>query len=434
MDYSAALEHLDSLINHEVRPRAGRIAGLSLETMQRLTAAMGDPQNCYRVLHVTGTNGKGSTVRITARLLQEMGLRVGSYTSPHLVEPTERVSVDAQPMAAEAFATSISDVARIADYLGIRATWFETVTAAALQHFADMAVDVAVVEVGMLGRYDATNVVNSEVAVITNVGMDHTDGHAGWRAEIAHEKAGIVKPDAVVVCGETDPEVQEIVRAEASGEVLQRGRDFGTSRQRLAVGGWAADFWTPHGCHEEVLLTLHGRHQLDNAALAVTATEAFFGRALPDEVVTRALAEVDVPGRFEVMGREPLVLLDGAHNPDGARAATATLDEDFAPRGERLIVVGMQSGRNVAGVLEALGVAQAGLVVACTAPTVRGIPAARIAAAAAAMGATVEVAESVDEAVQLALDRADAADVVTVTGSFTVIGAAKVVLARRSES
>lgn len=429
MDYGAALDHLESLINHEATPRAGRIAGLSLGTMQRLTDAMGRPQECYEAVHVTGTNGKGSTVRLTARLLQAMGLRVGAYTSPHLVEPTERISVDAEPIDSEAFGAVVGDVARFTDHLGMRATWFETATAAALQHFADVAVDVAVVEVGMLGRFDATNVVDARVAVVSNVAMDHTDGVGDWRSAVAHEKAGIIKPGSVVVCGETDPDVREVFRAEPCEAMLERGRDFGIDRARLAVGGWMADFETPYGRHEQALVALHGRHQLDNAALAVAAAESFFGAALPDDVVAEALAEVKVPGRFEVVGHQPLVVLDGAHNPDGARAAALTLAEDFAPGGRRFLVVGMQSGRDLVGVLDALEAQRAELVVACRAPTTRGVPAADVAAAARSIGATAVEVDDVGEALDRALDTADADDVVTVTGSFTVVGAAKVALA-----
>ena len=428
MDYGAALDHLETLINHEVRPRAGRVAGLSLESAQRLAEAMGDPQRCYRVIHVTGTNGKGSTVRVTARLLQEMGLRVGAYTSPHLVAPTERISVDSQPIESEAFGAAIGDVARFADHLRMRATWFETVTAAALQHFADVAVDVAVVEVGMLGRFDATNVVEAQVATITNVGMDHTDGIGDWRLAVAREKAGIIKPTSTVVCGETDPDTREVFRAEPHASMYVRGRDFGAEREQLAVGGWLADLHTPYGRHEGMLVSLHGRHQLDNASLAVATAEAFFDAQLSDEVVGEALANVRVPGRFEIAGREPLIVLDGAHNPDGARAAAVTLDEDFAPSGRRFLVVGMQSGRDVAGVLEGLDADQAERVLCCTAPTARGIPAADVASAAASVGAAAEAIGDVEAALDRALGLAEAGDVITVTGSFTVVGAAKVAL------
>ena len=428
MDYGAALDHLETLINHEVKPRAGRVAGLSLDSVQRLTAAMGDPQRCYRVVHVTGTNGKGSTVRVTARLLQEMGLRVGAYTSPHLVAPTERISVDAAPIDDETFGAAIGDVARFTDHLQMRATWFETVTAAALQHFADVAVDVAVVEVGMLGRFDATNVVEAQVATITNVAMDHTDGVGDWRHAIASEKAGIIKPASTVVCGETDPGTRDVFRAEPHAAMFERGRDFGTERERLAVGGWLADLRTPYGRHSDVLVSLHGRHQLDNVSLAVATAEAFFEAQLSDEVIGEALANVRVPGRFEVARHEPLVVLDGAHNPDGARAAANTLSEDFAPSGRRFLVVGMQSGRDVAGVLQGLEADRADRVLCCTAPTTRGIPAQEVAAAAASVGAPAEAIDDVGAALDRALELAGADDVVTVTGSFTVIGAAKVAL------
>jgi len=434
VDYGAALDHLETLINHEARPRAGRIAGLSLETAQRLAAAMGDPQRCYRVVHVTGTNGKGSTVRIAARLLQEIGLRVGAYTSPHLSAPTERVSVDSEPIDREAFGAAIGDVARFTHHLRMRATWFETVTAAAFQHFADVAVDVAVVEVGMLGRFDATNVVDAQVATITNVGMDHTDGVGDWRLAVAREKAGIIKSDSTVVCGEIDPDTRAVFQAEPHAAMFERGRDFGTERERLAVGGWTADLRAPYGNHPDVLVSLHGRHQLDNASLAVATVEALFESKLSDEVVGRALASVKVPGRFEIAGREPLIVLDGAHNPDGARAAARTLDEDFAPSGRRYLVVGMQSGRDVAGVLRGLEAGRCERVLCCTAPTARGVPAAVVASAAASVGAAAEAVGDVEAALGRALELAGADDVVAVTGSLTVVGAARVALGRSGSS
>ncbi len=428
MDYNAALDHLDSLINYETKPRAGKVLGLSLEKMRRLTDAMGNPHRCYRVVHVTGTNGKGSTVRIASRLLKEMGLRVGSYTSPHLVEPTERIAVDTEPMDPEAFSSAIGDVVRFKDHLEMRATWFETVTAAAFQHFADVAVDVAVIEVGMLGRYDATNVVESDVAILTNVGFDHTDGVGDWRGDIAREKAGIIKPTSAVLCGDTDPGVCEIFRSEESRFIFERARDFGTSNERLAVGGWVADIRTPYGEHPETFLALHGRHQLDNAALAVAGVESFFEAPLPADVVEAALGSVRVPGRFEVLGGDPLVVLDGAHNRDGARAAAATLNHDFAPAGRRVFVVGMQSGHDTGPFVAALGAGRDDMVICCTAPTARGIPAVQVARAAASSRAEVAVVDDVGDAVGLALDQAGDHDIVMVTGSFTVVGAAKVAL------
>ncbi len=425
MDYNAALAHLDSLINHEARPRAGRIAGLSLDTMVQMMHAMGDPHRAFPVVHVTGTNGKGSTVRITARLLEAMGLTVGAYTSPHLVEPTERISVNSAPSAPEVFAAAVAEVARIAEFLDLRLTWFETVTAAAFAHFADTAVDAAVIEVGMLGRFDATNVVDASVAAITNVGFDHSDGVGDWRRAIAHEKAGIIKPDSVVVCGETDPDTVDVFRAEPAQRLLARTKDFGVIEDRLAVGGRLVHLFTPHGEHRDVMLNLHGRHQSDNAAVALTAAEAFFDAPLPEEVVSEAMATVAVPGRFEIVARQPLVVLDGAHNPDGARAAAETLHDDFSPAGKLLLVVGMQGGRDLAGVLEALGAVKAHRVFACTAPTARGVPAAEVAAAAEAVGATAQICGDPAEALETARQAADAHDVIVVAGSFTVVGAAR---------
>lgn len=433
MDFDAALDHLESLINHETRPRAGRIEGLSLESMRRLMAAMGDPQQAYQVVHVTGTNGKGSTVRIMARLLQAMGLKVGAYTSPHLIDVTERICVGSEPIDPEDLGSAIGDVVRFSDHLGTTATWFETMTAAALAHFADVAVDVAVVEVGMLGRFDATNVVSADVAVVSNVARDHTDGVGRWRQRIAHEKAGIIEPSSRVVIGETDPEMVAVFRAEPAAGFVERGRDFGVATDRLAVGGRLLDLFGSHGRHDSMFLALHGRHQANNAALAVSASEEFFDAALPDEVVAEGLAEVQVPGRFEIARRQPMVVLDGAHNPDGARAAAATLAEDFSPAGRHFVVVGMQDGRDPGAVLEAVGVHRSELVIACTAPTARGLPAIRVAAEAERLGAATEAVDDVSEALERALVLAEPSDVVSVLGSFTVVGAARRALAEQGD-
>ena len=432
MDYVAACEYLDSLINYETKPRAGRIEGLSVDTMQKLMWSIGDPHRAYPVVHVTGTNGKGSTVRMTARILHAMGLRVGAYTSPHVVEPTERIEVNSAPISPVDFGAAVGEVAQISDFLGIRTTWFETVTAAALAHFASVAVDAAVVEVGMLGRFDATNVVEGSVAVLTNVGLDHTDGQGDWRCAVAHEKAGIVKPSSVIVCGDTDAMVSDMFQAEQHVSIVVRDRDFGVVRDRLAVGGRLMDIYTPRARYDELLVALHGRHQADNASLAVTAAEAFFDAALPEDAVVEALADTTVPGRFEIVGRRPLVVLDGAHNPDGARAVVATLRSDFSPSGNCILVIGMQTGRDFVGVLDAFSVGGGTSVVACTAPTARGVPAADLAAAARMLGAEADAREDVGDALQRALECAGPDDIVLVSGSFTVVGAVREQLAAKA--
>jgi dihydrofolate synthase/folylpolyglutamate synthase len=430
VDFDEAVDHLDRLINYEVTPRAGRVEGLSVEPMRNLVASMGDPQLSYPAIHVTGTNGKGSTVRMISTLLQTMGLQVGTYLSPHLRDVTERILVAGEQIGEDDFGSVIGAAARAGDQLDRSLTWFETVTAAALHHFADVAVDVAVVEVGMLGRFDATNVVDGKVAVVTNVGRDHTDGQGDWRRQIAAEKAGIIKPGSTLVLGETDPGLRPVFAAEAQAETLVRGVDFDASADQVAVGGRLVDLYTSRARYDDVFMSLHGAHQADNAAVAVAAAEAFFASALPDDVVRESLGSMAVPGRFEILGGAPLVVVDGAHNPDGARAAAETLKHDFSPTGSRIYVIGMQDGRDPVTVMEALDVASVDLVIACAAPTARGIPAEDIGAAADKLGAPVEIVPDVGDAVRRALDLADDNSVIGVFGSFTVLGAAADVVAQ----
>ncbi|MFQ5556773.1 MAG: bifunctional folylpolyglutamate synthase/dihydrofolate synthase [Acidimicrobiales bacterium] len=429
MDLREALDHLESLINHEALPRAGRIEGLSIDRMRELVAAMGDPHTDYPCVHVTGTNGKGSTVRMASALLHTMGLKVGTYTSPHLVDVRERIRVDGRPIDEHDFAASIGQVASVADSVGGAFTWFETMTAAAFHHFANEAIDVGVVEVGMLGRYDATNAIDGRVSVVTNVGRDHTDGAGDWRRAIAEEKAGIISPGSALVLGDADPASREVFLAEGPLATFELGRDFGVASDRLAVGGRLVDLYAPLSRHDEVFLSLHGAHQAVNSAVALAAAESFLGTAIPGDVVEEAYGSVTMPGRFEMVGHAPMVVLDGAHNPDGARAAAATLRDDFAASGRRYLVVGMQDGRDPVAILEALEASTAELVLACTAPTARGVPAAEVASAARRIGAVVEEVPGVGDALDRALALAADTDVVGVFGSFTVVGAASLALA-----
>jgi dihydrofolate synthase/folylpolyglutamate synthase len=283
MDLADALAYLDRHLNREAR--AGRIEGLSLDTMSRLVHVLGDPHRAFPVIHVTGTNGKGSVARVATALLVESGLSVGTYTSPHLEAVNERIAWNGEPVDDEQLAAAIAEVAAVEPLVGAEPSWFELVTAAAFAFFAHVAVDVAVVEVGLLGRYDATNVVDADVAVITNVGLDHTDGEGDWRAAVAGEKAGIVKPGSFLVLGEADEELRSIFLAERPRQTWVREVDFRVDADLPAVGGRLLDLHTPLGAHREVFLPLHGSHQADNASIAVAAVEAFFGRALDDRVV-----------------------------------------------------------------------------------------------------------------------------------------------------
>ena len=439
MDLPAALAWLDTHVNHEATgggpPRAGSVGGLSLDRMRRLTAVLGEPQTTYPVIHVTGTNGKGSTARIATALLAETGLSVGTYSSPNLRRLNERIARNGEPIADVELAEVLTDLAGLVPVSGVEPSWFELVTAAAFRWFSDVGVDVAVVEVGMLGRYDATNVADGQVAVITNVGPDHTDFVGDWRRAIAEEKAGIIKAGATVVVGETDEDlvrvfVDEAARVDA-GEVWVRGHEWACEENLLAVGGRLLDLRTQGGTVEEVFLPLHGAHQGDNAACALAAVEAFFGAPLHVDVVRDAFATVTNPGRFEVAQREPLVVLDGAHNAAGAAVAAETLADDFDVTGGRILVVGLLAPRDPRAILEALDAATADLVVACTPPSPRGIPASEVASAAASLGVAAEVIPDVGRAVQRAVERAGTDDAVLITGSLYVVGAAREALGLR---
>jgi dihydrofolate synthase/folylpolyglutamate synthase len=435
MDLADALAWLDTHVNLEATggdpPRAGSIGGLSLDRMRALVDVLGEPQHQFPVIHVTGTNGKGSTARIATRLLAEAGLSVGTYSSPDLQHINERISRNLEPIADGELAAVLSDLAALAPLTGQTPSRFELLTAAAFRWFADVAVDVAVVEVGMLGRFDATNVADGAVAVITNIGPDHTDFQGDWRRAIAEEKAGIVKPGSVLVLGETDPGLRPVFLEAGATEVWERDEDWGCDENLLAVGGRLLDLRTPNGTVEQVFLPLHGAHQGDNAACALAAVEAFFGHPLGVDLVREAMSEVTVPGRFEVVSREPLVVLDGAHNPAGGAAAAQTLADDFDVAGSRILVVGTLAPHDPRDLLESLDAATADLVVACAPDWPRALPASAIATAAASLGVPAEVVPDVDRAVARALDRAGADDAVLITGSLYVVGAARTSLGLR---
>lgn len=393
--------------------------------MHELCAVLGDPQQHQPTVHITGTNGKGSVARMVTALIGAHDLSVGTYTSPHLEAINERISRNGEPISDAALAALLTDLAALEPLVAHTPSYFELLTAAAFRWFSEEAVGAAVVEVGLLGRWDATNIVDGVVAVLTNVGHDHTDGQGDWRRRIAEEKAGIVKPGATFVLGETDPELQDVFAATPAAEVWRRDVDFGCTANRLAVGGRMLDLRTPAATYDEVFLALHGAHQGDNAAIALAATEAFFGRPLDPDLVAEAFAAVRNPGRFEVVQRDPLLILDGAHNSDGAQAAADALAEGFAVPGELRLVVGVLAGRHAGRLLSALRVGKASVVVCCTPDSPRALPAADLAAQVKALGGTAVVVPDVGEALQRALESAAAEDAVMVTGSLYTVGAAR---------
>ncbi|MET0727636.1 MAG: Mur ligase family protein [Acidimicrobiales bacterium] len=393
--------------------------------MRELCSVLGDPQHAQESVHVTGTNGKGSVARMVTALLGAHDLPVGTYLSPHLEVINERLSRNGEPITDDALAAVLTDLAGIEPLLTHTPSYFELLTAAALRWFSDEAVSAAVVEVGLLGRWDATNVVDGIVAVLTNVGHDHTDGTAGWRLRVAEEKAGIVKPGSTFVVGETDPDLEPIFQATPAREIWRRDDDYGCSANRLAVGGRLLDLRTPGGDYDDVFLAVHGEHQGDNAAVALAAVEAFFGRPVDDAIVREAFAGVTNPGRFEVVSRDPLLILDGAHNVDGARAAAQTLDEGFAVLGARRLVVGVLQGRAPRELLEVLGAADAAEVICCTPESPRALPAEQLADDVRAVGGRPRVVPDIGTAVQTAVDASGADDLVLVTGSLYTVGSAR---------
>jgi dihydrofolate synthase/folylpolyglutamate synthase len=423
-----ALDWLDRHVNLEAIESGRADRTPTLERISRLVQLMGDPQRAYPVVHLTGTNGKGSTARVLTSLLSARGLKVGTYTSPHLERINERLTASAEPIPDDELAEVLVAVAGLEELMERRPTWFEIVTAAAFRWFADIAVDVAVVEVGLGGTWDATNVADAQVAVVTNVSLDHVGILGPTPADIAAEKAGIVKPESLLVLGETDPDLAAIFHRAGAAEVWERGSVFGCEANQLAHGGRLLDLRTPGADYPDLFLPLHGAHQGDNAAAALAAAEAFFGAPVPDQLVRSALEEVRNPGRMEVVGRRPLCLLDGAHNPAGASAAGATLAEEFAGADHRVVVLGLLKGRDPVEMLEALDPSQIALVVACPPPSPRALPATEVASAAADMGLTAVAAGSVPDAVALARARAGPEDMLLVTGSLYTVGAARSVL------
>ena len=428
-----ALAWLDGHQNMErmlAGSRAERVPDLT--RMAALVSALGDPHTTAPVIHVTGTNGKTSTARCLTSLLTAKGLRVGTFTSPHLTLVNERIATDGSPIDDESLCEVLGEVAGAESLLpaGVRPTWFEIMAAAAFAWFADRPVDVMVLEVGMGGRWDATNVASAAVAVVTNVGLDHIEFLGPTRSHVAGEKAGVVKPGSTLVLGETDPSLVPIFEAESPASLWLAGRDWACYRNQLAVGGRSLDIRTPAAEYEGVWLDLHGAHQGSNFAAALAAAEAFFGAPLDDRLVREAAGTVSSPGRLEIVGHDPLVVLDGAKNLEGATAASAAVVEEFGSERSVILVVGMLRGKDPVSMLRALGATRARMVVACPAPSPRTQEADEVAAAARSLGVpAVTTAPSVAEALSAASAAAVAAeDLILVTGSLYVVGAARAAL------
>lgn len=424
-----SLAWLDSHLDHESSSTgvaAGQVEGLGLEAMSELVALLGDPQRDVPSLHITGTNGKGSVTAMVVGLLQAHGLSVGSYTSPHLERINERMRRDGEPIDDHTLSELLDGLRSLEPLLSKRPTWFELVTAAALRWFAEAPVDVSVIEVGLLGRYDATNVVDGQVAVVTNVGGDHTDFAPGWELAVAGEKAGIIAPSSTAVLGRMAPELREVFRAEGPTAMHAEGVDFEVITSRPAIGGRMVAIAGVHGRYDELFLPLHGDVQAHNAAVAVASVESFFDRALDADLVRDGLALVRLDGRVEVLSHQPLVIVDGAHNPDAIRVLGATVDDEFAAVGSRILVLGMLAGRDPAASVAAAATLRPDLVVCTSAdPAGRGLDPSVLADACASAGLTCETVPDPLQAVAGAVHHAQDEDLVVITGSFRLVAPAR---------
>ena len=417
---------LDDRIGQGVRPGLERIAGL--------VGFMGDPHLEYPVIQVAGTNGKTTVTRLVADILGAHGIRAGTFTSPHLHRVEERFSVDGRPITAEEFTRAVADIAWFVEEYerrsGSGVTYFEVTAALAFSVFAGVALDVAVIEVGMGGRWDATSVVDPNVAVITGIALDHVEYLGETVGEIAGEKAAIIGDASAVVTGPLPPAAEGAITArveEAQATWYRSGDGFAIADANVAVGGWVVDIDGIYGSYADLYLPIHGRHQVDNLATAVATAEVFLGRALDLDALRTALGATAQPGRIEVVHHRPLVVVDGAHNPQGIEGLAETLRDEF-PDAHWQIVAGMRGRRSPGEVLEPLG-SIAGHLWA-TAPDDPGaIDPEQIAASAGpALGSESTVVAGVPEAVAAAMEAAGSDGSVVVTGSLYVAGEARAAL------
>ena len=418
-----------------------------LERIIDLVDLLGSPQKAFPSIHVTGTNGKTSTVRMIDSLLRAFGLRTGRTTSPHLESIRERICLDGEPLTEEQFAAAYAEVLPYARIVDSRhaddVTFHEMLTAMAFAAFADAPVDVAVVEVGMGGTWDATNVMDGTVAVVTPIGLDHTEWLGDTIEKIAGEKAGIIKPGATLITSMQPVEAATVLAARAAevgATVAREGFEFGLVSRRQAVGGQLLSLQGLGGVYEDIFLNLQGPHQASNAATALAAVEAFLGGGtngqLDIDAVREGFATADSPGRLEVVRRNPTVLLDGAHNPAGAHAlATAIVDGfDFT----RLVgVLGVLADKDVRGVLEAMEPVLSAIVVTQNASP-RAMPAEELGELADEIFGRdrVEVRRRLDDAITSAIDIAEdeteyGGAGVIVFGSLVTVGEARTLLKRR---
>jgi dihydrofolate synthase/folylpolyglutamate synthase len=419
----------------------------TLDRIQAFTELLGDPQRSFRAVHLTGTNGKTSTSRMIETLLRALDLRTGRFTSPHLEKMSERISIDGEPLDDEAFVRAFNDVAPYTHLVDADQahplSFFETIVGMAYAAFADAPVDAAVIEVGMGGSWDATNVIDADVAVVLPIAVDHAKYLGEDAATIAVEKAGIIKPGSVAVLAEQTPEVAAVLLAravEVGATVVREGIEFGVAARTPAVGGQVVSLQGLRGRYDDVFLPLYGAHQAQNAAVALAAVEAFGTGALDEDLVRAAFAEVTSPGRLEIIRRSPTIVLDAAHNPHGAEAVAAALEDSFS-FSPLVGVLGVMEDKDYEGLLAAFEPHLAYVV--CTQnSTARAMSAAALGRVATEIfgedrvSVVPDLAEAIDRGVTLAeagelLDVSIGSGAVLVTGSVVTVGEARAMLKGR---
>src|SRR5262245_24408429 len=353
-----------SEVDRELLARGYTRMVFDLGRIEALLDLLGSPQRAYPAIHVTGTNGKTSTARMVDALLRAHGLRTGRYTSPHLESVRERISIEAEPISEERFVEVYGEVQPLAEFLDARSseplTYFDMTTAMAFAAFADAPVDVAVVEVGLGGAEDSTNVLQAQTTVITPIALDHTEWLGDTIEDIALAKAGIVHKGATLVCAVQPEEAMRAILehcADVGATIAREGSEFGLLGRTLALGGQVLALRGLSGVYDDVFLPLHGAYQAQNAAIALGAVEVFLGagteRSLEPDLVRAGFAEVTSPGRLERVRSSPAILLDAAHNPAGMAATVAALGEEFAFR-RTVAVVAILADTATRGMLEVL--------------------------------------------------------------------------------
>jgi dihydrofolate synthase/folylpolyglutamate synthase len=435
-------------VDAELNSRGYTRMVFDLDRIKQLLDLLGSPQRAYPSIHLTGTNGKTSTARMIDSLLRAHGLHTGRYTSPHLETVRERISLDGEPVSERRFVAAYREVAPLATFVDGEAdeplTYFDMTTALAFATFADAPVDVAIVEVGLGGAEDSTNVLDAGIAVITPIGLDHTEWLGDTIEDIALAKSGIIHKGATVIAAAQEEEAARPILercAEVGATIAREGGEFGVLRRAVAVGGQVLAIQGLGGVYEEVFLPLHGAHQAQNAAVALAAVEAFLGagatRQLDPEVVRQGFAGTSSPGRLERVRNAPTILLDGAHNPHGMAATVAALQEEFAF--SRLVaILAVLADKDAAGLLELLEpVVDAVVVTRNTSP--RAMPVDTLAAVAEEIFGEerVEVAANMPDAIEVAVALAEsdaAAELsgvgVLITGSVATVADARRLLKR----